>query len=123
MTTMAKELTSVVLYEEELAFSRDTLTLKSGNSVAIGTVLGIITASGKVVAYAPGASDGSQNAACVALETVDATAADKPIQVLARHGIVGKDGLAWGAAVTTQNHKDTAYAALKALGILARTSV
>ena len=42
--------------------SRETITIASGAGViAPGTVLGKVTASGKYVASAVGASDGSQN--------------------------------------------------------------
>ena len=52
-------------YEDESLYSRDEVVVVSGQNLATGTVVGIITASGKVTQLAPAASDGSQNAAGV----------------------------------------------------------
>jgi hypothetical protein len=56
-------------YEDESLYSRDEAVVVSGQNLATGTVVGIITASGKVTQLAPAASDGSQNAAGVLLLT------------------------------------------------------
>lgn len=57
------------------------LTLVTGESVVRGEVLGVITASGKLAASLSAAVDGSQVPHCIAVEAVDATAADKEILV------------------------------------------
>jgi hypothetical protein len=56
--------------------SRSLFTLISGQNLVAGTVLGKITASGKVTILAPGAGDGSEVAMGVLFDNVDATGAD-----------------------------------------------
>jgi hypothetical protein len=56
--------------------SREDITVKMGEVLAVGAVLGKITSSGKYVAVNLAASDGSQVAAGVLFGAVDATAAD-----------------------------------------------
>lgn len=122
--TEPKVSSDLVKYELDSSYNRDTGIIASGTGVVgLARVLGQITASGKWTNYTPGASDGSQNAAGVLLtHSIDATSADKPEAVILVRGpaAVALQELTWGAAVTTQNHKDTAVAALKALGILVR---
>ncbi|WAC26417.1 head decoration protein [Ancylobacter sp. SL191] len=101
--------------------SRDEITVASGAGVLkAGRVLGKVTASGKYVNYTPGASDGSQNAAAILYQGCDATSADVRRTITARDSEVQADVLNWGPAVTTDTHKNTALAALAALGIISR---
>jgi hypothetical protein len=110
-------------YEEEQGYSRDDVIVASGQNIAVGEVVGRITASGKIAAFDPAASDGTQNAIGVSLSYVDATAGDKPGVIVARQAIVvDRDNLVWGGSPTTAQ-KDAAVAQLKALGILARATV
>jgi hypothetical protein len=124
MTTMANTLSAVVKYEEdEFQYSRDDITVISGQNLALGAVLGKITASGKYTAYNTAGADGSQNAAGILTAAVNATAGDTAGVAIVRHAVISKEALAWGASVTTTGHKDTAYAALKALGVISRAFV
>jgi hypothetical protein len=101
--------------------SRDTIVLASGNGILLpGTVLGKITASGKYKQYTPGAADGTQNAAGVLYGYHDTTSADQAAVAIVRQAEVWTARLQWGAAVTTQPQKDTATAALLALGVVPR---
>lgn len=52
------------------------ITLLSGSACAIGSVMGIITTSGKAIPCDHTASDGSENPYCVALEAATASGAD-----------------------------------------------
>ncbi len=106
-------------HEEDNLYSRDKVTVISGQNLTTGTVVGIITASGKVTQLAPAAGDGSQNAAGVLLLDVDASAADKAGVVIARHAICSDKKLVWPGGITGPQ-KTTALAQLKALGILVR---
>jgi len=106
-------------FEEDNLYSRDEVTVASGQNLAAGTVVGIITASGKVTQLAPGATDGSENAAGVLVGNVDATAGDQPGVIVARHAICSAQGLVWPASITDPQ-KATAISQLKALGILVR---
>jgi hypothetical protein len=106
-------------YEEDNLYSRDEVTVASGQSLATGTVIGVITASGKVTQLAPAASDGSETAAGVLLNPVDASAGDQPGVIIARHAICSDKGLVWPASITGPQ-KAAAISQLKALGILVR---
>ena len=106
-------------HEEDNLYSRDKATVVSGQNLGTGTVVGIITASGKVTQLAPAASDGSQNAAGVLLLAVDASAADKQGVIVARHAICSDKGIVWPGGITAPQ-KTAAIAQLKTLGILVR---
>jgi hypothetical protein len=109
----------VLKYEAPNLYSRDQVTVISGQNLALGTVVGIITASGKVTILAPGAADGSQNAAGVMAAAVDASAADKQGTMIARHAIVEDSQLVWPGGITS-GQKTTAIGQLKTAGILVR---
>lgn len=99
--------------------SRGVVTIASGQNLGPGTVLGKITASGKFVQLAPAASDGSEAAAAVLYDDVDATAADRPGVVHLRDAEIKSAALVWPAGITT-NQKTTALGQLAALGLIAR---
>jgi len=84
-----------------------------------------VTASGtgKYAAFDPTATNGTATAAGVLLFAVNATSADTAGVAIVRHAVVAKEGLIWGAGVTTTGHKNAAYASLKALGVLSRTAI
>lgn len=107
-------------YEAPNLYSRDRVTVTSGQNLPLGTVLGIVTASGKYKQIDPSAEDGTQVAAAVLLQACDATLADcDDGLVVARHSIVADHALAWPDAITNAE-KLTALAQLKALGMLVR---
>ena len=106
-------------FEEDNLYSRDEVTVASGQNLATGTVVGIITTRGKVTQLAPGASDGSESAAGVLVGNVDATAGDQPGVIVARHAICSDKGLTWPGSITGPQ-KAAALSQLKALGILVR---
>lgn len=54
-------------------------TIASGADLVKGTILGRVTASGKLAAYASGNSDGSENPVAVLLDDAAAAAADVDI--------------------------------------------
>jgi hypothetical protein len=110
-------------YEAPQNYSREDVVVASGQNIAVGQVVGRVTATGKIATFNPAASDGTQNAIGISLAAVDATAGDKPGVIVARHAIVvDRDNLVWGGAPTNPQ-KDAAIAQLKALGILARATV
>ncbi len=106
-------------FEEDNLYSRDEVTVVSGQNLATGTVVGIITASGKAAQLAPAASDGSETAAGVLLLPVDASSGDQPGVIIARHAICSDKGLVWPASITGPQ-KAAAISQLKSLGILVR---
>ncbi len=123
MNTMSNTIGQFVKYEADQRYSRENVTVVSGQNLAAGTVVGRITASGKIKVYDNAAVDGSQTAIGVLTAGVDASAADAPGVIIARHAIVvDKTGLVWKAAMS-DNDKDAGIAELKAAGILARATV
>lgn len=96
------------------------LSTGTARALLAGMVLGKVTASGKLTEYTPGASDGSQNAFGILAEDVAVPAAGDELANVFFHGEFKKTGLSWGSAVTTQAHKDAAYAALQALSIICK---
>jgi len=87
----------------------------SGGDHVSGTVVGIVTATGKKVQLAPAASDGSQTAAAILYGDLDASAGDEPA-VFMEHGEAIAHYLTWPDGIT-ENQKAAAIVALKTAGI------
>ncbi|HMU16196.1 MAG TPA: head decoration protein [Thauera aminoaromatica] len=122
MSVLAEPLNlgDLLKYEAPNLYSRDRVTVASGQDLPLGTVLGIVTASGKYKQIDPSAEDGTQVAAGVLLQACDATLIDRDDGlVVARHAVVAHHALAWPDAITTAEQL-TAIAQLKALGVLVR---
>jgi hypothetical protein len=102
-------------------YTRETVTIASGaGKLEPGTVLGKITTGGKFTVLSPGASNGSQNAAAILWDGVDATAADAPgVVVLRGPVIVNRHEIAFPTGAT-EPQIAAATAALAALGIVLR---
>jgi len=97
-------------------FSREEVVIASGaGKLDTGMVLGKITASGKYKPVTVAASDGSQNAAGILLNPVDATSSDVPAVIIAREAIVVHQGLKYGADVDTSAERLAVHNALRAL--------
>lgn len=64
-------------YEEENLYSRDQVTVVNGQNLKLGAVIGRVSATQKVKALDPSATDGSEVAAGVVLQSIDASAAEK----------------------------------------------
>ena len=98
--------------------SRDEVVVDgSGGALDAGTILGRVTASGKFVRHAPGASDGSQNAVAVLMFGIGEEEA--PRTVIARDAEVIANMLIHSDGATAQQQTD-ALEALKGSGIIAR---
>ena len=81
----------------------------SGENLVRGTVLGKVTASGKLIELDIAAVDGSQNFFGVLAEDTDASAADKVAPVF-KSGQFNEDALILGGATTIADIKDAARA-------------
>ena len=109
--------------EIEPLIGRKLVTVVSGAGVLKkGTVLGTVTATGKMNAYDPTANTGLElvtvGKLAILLEDIDATSADVTnVKVAWSLGVYSTAGLLWGAGVTTGGHKTAAYACL-ALSLL-----
>jgi Bacteriophage lambda head decoration protein D len=108
-----------ILGEEDSGYSRDVVTLAAGLNGTAMMVLGKITVSGKYTQQDPAAVDGSQNAAAILFDNVDATLADKKAVILNRVCSLNGKELVWKTGMTAPQIA-TATAALKALGIIVR---
>ncbi|ACL58763.1 head decoration protein [Methylobacterium nodulans] len=108
-------------YEAGSDYSRDTALIAAGSGQLVsGTVLAQLTASGKYAPAAASGSDGSQTAVAILLKPVDATSADAPAVIVARHAIVSHAGLTYGSTITDAPKRAAANAQLKAAGIVVR---
>ena len=87
-------------------------TVASGQNLVAGTVIGVVTASGKAVACDTAASDGSQNPVAVLPTAVDASAADSETHAYVSGHFRGEK-LTYGGATTANDVRD----ALRPLGI------
>ena len=125
MTAITNDLTlgDLLKYEEENLYSRDQVTVVSGQNLKLGTVIGRVSATQKVKALDPSATDGSEVAAGVVLQSIDASAAEKNNGlIVSRQAIVADHALVWPVAITTEE-KTAAIAQLEAIGVLVRQGV
>ncbi len=121
--TEGLNLGDLLKYEAPNLFSRDQVTVASGQTLPLGAVVGIVTATGKVKQIDPSATDGSQYAAGVLMQPCDAALIDREDGLMvARHAIVADHALTWPAAITVAE-KQVAVLQLKSLGVLIRKGV
>jgi len=102
-------------------FTRETVTLAAGSGKLLpGTVLGKVTTGGKYTALAPGATNGSQNAAGVLWAAADASDADRAAVVIVRGpAILNRSELTLPDGIT-EAQMTSLTTALTALGIVLR---
>ena len=119
----ALNLGDLLKYEEDrLNFSRDQVTVASGQNLELGAVVGRVTATAKVKRLDPAATDGTETPAGILLGAIDATLNDSDTGLLlARHGIVASGAVVWPVGITPEE-KLAAIAALQVRGILIRQS-
>ena len=123
VVTEGLNLGDLLKYEAPNLYSRDQITVGAGQNLPLGTVVGLVTATGKIKQIDPSATDGSQYAAGVLMQAVDATLIDREDGLmLARHAIIAEHALVWPATITAAE-KQAAIAQLKSLGILVRKGV
>ncbi|MFA8387573.1 MAG: head decoration protein [Pelagibaca sp.] len=101
--------------------SRGSITIAGGAGIiAPGTVLGKITESGKYLASAAGATDGSQTAVAIALYGCDATTSDVAIAAITRDAEVNGRILTWHPDRDQAAEKAAAQADLASVRIIVR---
>jgi len=96
----------------------DTVTVLSGQVIQRGSVLGVITASGKYVLALSASADGSQNPVAIAADFIDASAGDVNGGVYLS-GEFNSRALILGTGITLA----AAKAALRPLSIYVKSSV
>src|SRR5512139_3640411 len=118
--TEPKNLGDLLKYEAPNLYSRDRVTVASGQTLALGTVIGVVTATSKLKALDPAATDGTEIARGVIANDVDAALADRDDGLLiARHALVARNALVWPSGISAEL-KAAAEAQLKAIGIFVR---
>ena len=121
--TEGLNLGDLLKYEAPNLYSRDQITVASGQTLRLGAVVSIVTATGKVKQIDPSATDGTQYAAGVLMQPCDAALIDREDGLMvARHAIVADHALTWPAAITVAE-KQAAVLQLKSLGVLIRKGV
>lgn len=108
-----------IVSEGNGSISREKEIVITGQNLVAGAVVGRITASGKLTELAPAAIDGSEAAAGVLFDAVDASTADQPGVNIARLAEVNDAELTWPAGITAPE-KAAAIAELAALNIIVR---
>lgn len=107
-------------YEAPNLYSRDEIVVAAGQTLALGAVVGRVTATGEIVALDPGAEDGREIAAGVLIEAVATTATERRRSVIvARHATLFGGALVFAPTLTSEQTA-TALAQLAALGVLVR---
>ena len=121
--TEGLNLGDLLKYEAPNLYSREQVTVVAGQNLALGAVVGRITASAKFKVFDPAATDGSELPAGILLGACDATLIDRDdALLLARHGMVASNAVVWPAGITTEQ-KTTALAQMSSLGVLVRQGV
>jgi hypothetical protein len=107
-------------YEAPNLYSRDEVLVGAGQTLALGAVVGRVTATREIVALDPTASDGREAVAGVLIEAIVTTATERRRSVIvARHATVFGGALVLPASLTTEQTA-AALAQLAALGVLVR---
>ena len=121
-------LSGLIKLEEDPSYCREEVTVVAGNGsdrvLTLGTVLGRITATGKVVDLALTGTDGSQTVYGVLVTNTTAPDGVDAVGVALVRGpaIVADLALVYPAGATT-NQKATINSALAGLGIVVRQGV
>ena len=109
-------------YEAPNLYSRDLATVAAGQQLSLGTVVGLESATNKLHALDPTATDGTEVAIGVLATDVDATLIDVDDALLiARHAIVASKAVVWPAGISAAEQA-TAISQLKTLGVLVRAA-
>lgn len=119
--TEGKQAGGFLVWEVLRDYTREIVTIASGaGKLEPGTVLGKITTGGKFTPLAPAATNGSQNAAAILWDQVDASTVDvSGVVVLRGPTIVNRQEIAWPVGATEAQIM-AATTALAAIGIILR---
>lgn len=113
-------LADLLKYEAPNLYSRDEVVVAAGQTLALGAVVGRVTATREIVALDPAANDGREIAAGVLLEAIVTTATERRRSVIvSRHALVFGGALVFAPTLTAEQTA-AALAQLAALGVLVR---
>lgn len=113
------------LWHEKGYCTKQVIVNDAAQTLALGTVLGLVTATGKYKVAVETAVDGSKVAAAIVVEaiTIPATTDTKVLVLYRGPAEVSKGALVLGATYDNDTKKDTAYADLEAVGIQVSVTV
>jgi hypothetical protein len=103
--TEKNNLGDLLKYEGPNLYSREEVTVASGQNLKRGTVVGAVTASGLVKQLAPAAEDGTELAIGIMMDDVDAKAGNTKAVVIMREAIVAHNAVVWPASITAAQKK------------------
>jgi hypothetical protein len=111
-------------FEIDKNYCREVVTVASGQNLKLGTVVGVVTATGatKIVSIDPEEEDGSDVAVGVILEDIDATSGSKKSLMLARGAIVA-DSVTVFPTGATDAQKKKIIKDLETRGIVIRKAI
>ena len=107
------------LWHEKGYCTKQVIVNDAAATLALGTVLGLVTATGKYKVAVETAVDGSKAAAAIVVEaiTIPATTDTKVLVMYRGPAEVSKSALILGATYDNDTKKGVAYAELEAKGI------
>ena len=113
-------LSDLLKYEAPNLYSRDEVIVAAAQTLALGAVVGRVTATREIAAIDPTANDGRENVAGVLIEAVVTAATERKRSVIvSRHAVVFGGALVLPATLTPEQTA-AALAQLAALGIVVR---
>jgi Bacteriophage lambda head decoration protein D len=113
-------LSDLLKYEAPNLYSRDEVVVASGQTLALGAVVGRVTATHEIVALDPTANDGREAVAGVLIEAVVTAPTERRRSVIvSRHALVFGGALVLPTTLTSEQ-TTAALAQLTALGIVVR---
>ncbi|WP_085440256.1 head decoration protein [Magnetofaba australis] len=118
----SNNLGDLLKYEAPQFYSRQTVTVTDGQTLSLGSVVGVVSATGNIQALDPAAVDGTEVAAGVMIQDAAPSGADGEGLLIARHAIVADHALVWPVGIT-ENEKASATGQLIKAGILVRQGV
>jgi hypothetical protein len=118
----SNNLGDLLKYEAPNLYSRDVVTVADGQTLSLGSVVGLQTADGKIRVLDPAATDGTETAAGVMIQDAAPSGTDGEGVAVVRHAILADHALAWPGGIT-EVEKTTAIGQLKAIGVLVRKGV
>ncbi len=120
MTTLTEGLHAAEFIASEAngSRSREAIVVATGENLGAGSVVAQLTANGFYVAYDNAGSDGSEVAAGVLFDAVDASTADAEGVAVVRDAEIIAEVLDWNGV--DQTGIDAGLVDLEALGIVAR---
>lgn len=113
-------LSDLLKYEAPNLYSRDEVIVAAAQTLALGAVVGRVTATREIVALDPTASDGRETVAGVLIEAVVTARTERKRSVIvSRHALVFGGALVLPTTLTSEQ-TTAALAQLVALGIVVR---